>query len=113
MPLKDFIDKIKPMINKLRIIPFYTGFRTLEEALKDKRAEGLLWLEILFNDDIDWRELDLSVIKESYKKACLWYENFRTLIDSYIKRKPLKGKKGKVDLKEYRRFLEVLNFVST
>lgn len=99
---------------KLRVIPYYTGQGTLEEALKDKRACGLLWLEIIFNDSFDWEKyLNIQEVKNSYEKACIWYSNFKTLIDEYTKRKPLRKAEGKVDNREYRRFLEVLNFAST
>jgi hypothetical protein len=101
------------MMDKLRLIPYYTGKETLEEILRDKRAINILWLEILFNDSIDWESLlDNKEIKEAYEKACIWYCNFKTLIESNTHRKPLKKIKGKVDSKEYRRFLEALHFVS-
>lgn len=99
---------------KLKVIPYYTGKGTLEEALKDKRAAGLLWLEIIFNDSFKWEGyLNIQEIKDSYEKACIWYSNFRSLIQGHTKRKPLKRIEGKVDNREYRRFLEVLNFAST
>lgn len=85
---------------------------SLEDALEDKRARDILWLEILFNDSIEWEKLDSVEIKNSYEKACLWYGNFKTMIHAHVKRIPLEDKKGKIDIKEYRRFMEALNFVS-
>lgn len=98
----------------LKVIPYYTGFKDLKKALKDRKSLGILWLEILFNDVIAWQDyLGIKEVKKAYEKACLWYTNFKTLIESHIKRAPLEIKKGKVDNRQYRRFLEVLNFVST
>jgi len=100
-------------VNRLRLIPYYTNRKSLEETLKDRRAINLLWLEILFNDSIDWEGyLDIKEIREAYEKACIWYCNFKTLIEAHIKRKPLKRIYGNIDSREYRRFIEVLNFVS-
>lgn len=99
---------------KLKIIPYYTGIKTLKKALKDKKSKDILWLEILFNDDVDWEEtLSSSELKKSYLKACIWYGKFKTMIDYHVKRKPLIIQKGIIDNKEYRRFLEALSFVST
>ena len=99
--------------SKLRIIPFYTGDETLDEALKNKKSISLLWLEILFNDCISWEShLAIPEIKSAYEKACVWYSNFRTLINSTTKRGPLKSREGKIDDREYRKFLEALNFVA-
>lgn len=99
---------------KLKIIPYYTGTKNLLKALKDRKGLEILWLEILFNDTISWQDyLGIKEIKGAYEKACLWYTNFKTLIENHVKRAPLKTRKGKVDNRQYRRFLEVLNFVST
>ena len=98
---------------KLHIIPFYTGRKTLPEALKDRKSLQLLWLEILFNDSIDWESLfSLKVIKDAYDKAAIWYANFKTIVNNFYKRKPLKIRKGTYDAREYRRFMEVVNFVA-
>jgi len=99
--------------DRLRIIPFFTGDETLDEVLKNKKSLNLLWIEILFNDHISWEDhLDIPEIKMAYDKACVWYSNFKTLLDSTVKRRPLRKVKGKIDDKEYRRFLEALNFVT-
>ncbi|MEW6102771.1 MAG: hypothetical protein AB1630_02965 [bacterium] len=95
--------------SKLKVVPFYTDRDTLD--LSDKRIRFLLWLEILFNDGIEWEKIDNPIVKISYEKACIWYWSFKSLFGSYIKRKPLEFKEGKPDLREYRRFLEALNFV--
>lgn len=101
------------MPTTLRLLPYYTGVKTLDEALKDKRSRGMLWLEILLNDKIEWERLfDITEVKSAYDKACLWYGSFSGLIGGFIDRKPLRRKKGKVDLREYRKLIEALNFVS-
>jgi len=101
-------------MDKLKIIPSYTGTMTLDEAIKDARAKKLLWLEILFNDGVNWEEhLEVKEISDAYKKARTWYGNFKSIIEDHTQRKFMKGKIGRVDFREYRLFLEVLNFVST
>lgn len=100
--------------DKLKIIPYYTGVETLEDAIRLPMARKLLWLEILFNDELNWKgRLDVKEIKESYEKACDWYGSFKTIIEGHTKRKPLDEGKGRIDYREYRRFMEALNFVST
>jgi|SRR3989337_102200 len=97
---------------KLKIIPYFTTLATLKNALEDKRGIKLLWLEILLNGDINWEDhCDIPEIKSAYEKACVWYTNFRSMIDACVKRPPLRVMKGRVDNREYRRFIEVLNFV--
>lgn len=99
-------------MQKLKIIPYYTGKEFLEEALKDKRSLNLLWLEILLNDTINWkRYLFNKEIRLAYEKASVWYSNFKSIVESYLHRKPLKIKKERINSGDYRRFLEALNFV--
>lgn len=99
---------------RFRIIPFYTGDETLDAVLKNKKSLNILWLEILFNDHISWESyLHVPEIKMAYDNACIWYSNFKTLVDSVVKRRPLRKVEGKIDDREYRRFLEVLNFVAS
>lgn len=99
---------------QLRIIPYYTGIKNLNFFLKEERNLELLWLEILLNDKIKWENyLKIKEVKKAYQKACIWYSNFKTLVDFYIKREPLKIKKARIDLRDYRKFLEALNFVSS
>lgn len=99
---------------QLKIIPYYTGIKNLESFLKKERSLKILWLEILLNDSIKWEDyLRTKEVKKAYQKACVWYSNFKTLIDFYIKRKPLKRIKSRIDLKDYRKFQEALNFVSS
>lgn len=99
----------------LKIIPFYTGKKTLSHALKDKKSRDMLWLEILFNDEVDW-EKEMAHdenVKTAYRKACAWYGKFKTIMDAVVKRKPLSPQKGTIEEKEYRKFMEVVNFVSS
>ena len=98
---------------KLRIIPFYTGDETLEEALRNKKGLNMLWLAILLNDCISWElYLEVPEIRMAYDKACLWYGNFKTMIDGFTGRRPLELRRGKIDDREYRKFLEAINFVA-
>lgn len=100
----------------LKIIPYYIDKKdlNLKEVLMDKRAKSILWLEIIFNDSIEWEDLfDFEEVRKAYEKASIWYHTFKSLIKGHIQRKPLKVVEGKIDEKEYRRFLEVLNFVSS
>jgi|SRR6266496_5501893 len=100
-------------MDKLKLIPHYTNKKNLEEILADRRAMNLLWLEILFNDGIEWEDyLDSEEIRQAYEKACVWYSNFKTVMEANTHRKPLRRIEGKIDNREYRRFVEVLNFVS-
>ncbi len=99
--------------SQLKVIPYFTGHEDINDILKHKKASSLLWLEILFNDDFDWdSKLENNEIKTAYEKACIWYNKFSNLIEFSIKRKPLEKKQGVIDYKEYRRFIEVLNFVT-
>jgi hypothetical protein len=98
---------------RLRILPFYTGDMTLDEVLKNPKSVRLLWLEILLNGEIPWENyLHQPEVKAAYEKACLWYGHFKTMIEGHTGRRPLDARRGKIDPREYRRFLEVLNFVS-
>ena len=97
----------------LRIIPCYTGDKTLDEVLRNKKSLKMLWLEILLNDHILWESyLNVPEVKIAYDKACVWYSNFKTMIDGAVGRKPLRKTTGKIDDREYRKFLEALNFVT-
>jgi len=99
---------------ELKLIPYYTGKKDLKEILEDRKSLSLLWLEILLNDSFDWHShIDIEGVRVSYEKSCIWYGNFRNLIEASIKRRPLEVKKGKIDGREFRKFLEALNFVST
>ena len=97
-----------------KLIPYYTGKRDLDEIVRDKKSSSILWLEILLNDGFDWeRYLDIKEVRTAYDKACVWYGHFSTIIKHHINRKPLRTKKGRIDEKEYRRFIEALNFVTS
>jgi len=108
-----------------RVIPYYTGDETLEETLKRPKSVSLLWLEIIFNDKIPWENyFNQPEVKAAYEKACVWSAHFKTMIEGHTGRKPLEIKTGKgmttgvrplrpeIDDRDYRRFIEVLNFVS-
>ncbi len=94
----------------LKVIPVFTGktFDSIEDVLKDKNAKKLLWAEILFNDEINWENYK-NLIPEEYKKACIFYTNFRYL---FKHRKPLPLIRKKIDNKEIRRFEEVYRILN-
>ncbi|WP_457643143.1 hypothetical protein [Persephonella sp.] len=95
---------------KLKVIPFFTGksFDSIKDILKDKKAKKLLWAEILFNDDINWENYK-NWIPEDYRKACIFYTNFRYLFKN---RKPLPLVKEKIDNREIRRFEEIYRLLN-
>lgn len=98
--------------SKLRIIPFYTRDESLEAALVNPKSLRLLWLEILINESIPWEEyLDRSEVSVAYEKACAWYSQFKTMVEGHAGKRSLPLRKGNVDMREYRTFLEALNFV--
>lgn len=97
----------------LRILPYYTGHASLEEALRDPRGVRLLWLEILFNGDVPWQDyLDRPEVRTAYDKACVWYGHFKTMIQGRTGRPPLEPRHGEIDMREHRRFLEAPRFVA-
>jgi len=96
------------------ILPYYTGEETLEGVLKNPRYLRLLWLEVLLNGEIPWKAyLDRPEVRTAYEKACVWYTHFKTMVQTHTRRPPLETRSGRIDLREYRKFLEALNFVST
>jgi hypothetical protein len=98
---------------QLRLIPFYTGDRTMNEVLRHPSSLKLLWIEILLNRDFPWKAyLGRSEVRAAHEKACIWYGHFKTMIDTHIGESPLEGKQGKIDEKEYRKLVEALNFVA-
>ncbi|OGR86610.1 MAG: hypothetical protein A3A86_07310 [Elusimicrobia bacterium RIFCSPLOWO2_01_FULL_60_11] len=98
---------------QLKVLTAYTGTEDLKSALKHPQSVKMLWLEILFNDSFNWESnLQNPIVRAAYRKASVWYHHFQTLIDRETHRKPLKKFEGNWDEREYRRFLEVLNFVS-
>lgn len=97
----------------LRIIPFYTGDQTLEAALLNPKSVRLLWLEILLNGDFHWKgSLDRPEVKTAYEKACVWYAQYKTMVEGHSGKKELEARRGEIDMREYRTFQEALNFVS-
>ncbi len=102
--------------NWTKILSFYTGrkYRNIHDVLKDKTALDMLWLEILVNDNVPWEEyLHIPAFRKNYRKASIWYANFKTLMGICgIQRKALKPSKSVFDMREYRKFIEVLRNVS-
>ncbi|WP_447965013.1 hypothetical protein [Nitrospira sp. Ecomares 2.1] len=97
----------------LKILPAYTGLNTVEAILQVPRAKRLLWLEILFNEQLDlkpWQ--DLPEVKDAYQKACQWFTTYRSLIQSVVPRVSLPLDNGKIDQRDYRTFAEALQFVT-
>ncbi len=92
----------------------YTGVASLEEALHNPHAVRLLWLELLFNDKFDLTPWHTHPeVSAAYRKACLSYSMYRSLIDSLLARSPLPTQAGSVDSRDYRTFAEALRFGST
>ncbi len=98
-----------------KILHAYTGkkYKNITDILNDKSAKDILYLEILINDKIPWEKyLHYSIIRKNYRKARNWYSRFKTLLEIHgVKRRPLKSSTGLIDMKEYRKFIEVLNYV--
>ncbi len=97
----------------LKILPAYTGLNTVEAILQVPRARRLLWLEILFNDQLDlqpWQ--NHSEVQDAYQKACQWFTTYRSLIQSVLPRVSLPLDNGKIDLRDYRTFAEALQFLA-
>ena len=97
----------------LKLLPAYTGVASLEEALHDRRAVRLLWLEILVNDRLElgpWGEH--PAVRTAYTKACRWFTTYRRLVQGLIGREPLPHDPGAIDPREYRTFAEALRFAS-
>jgi len=95
----------------LKILPAYTGLNSVEEILQIPRARRLLWLEILFNDQFDFKSWQHDPdVQEAYCKACRWFTTYRSLIQSVLPRVSLPPDTGKIDQRDYRTFAEALQF---
>jgi len=97
----------------LKILPAYTGLNTLEEVLQVARARRLLWLEILFNDQLDlkaWQ--DHPEVQDAFGKACRWFTTYRSLIQFVLPPVSLPLDTGKIDQRDFRTFAEALQFFS-
>ena len=104
---------VKKDAERLLLYPHYTGLRTLDEVLADPKKGGLLWLEILLNDQVPWeKHLNRPEVRAAHEKACVWYGHFKTMIQLHANRQPLPSRPGKIDERDYRKLLEALNFVS-
>jgi hypothetical protein len=97
----------------LKILPAYTVLNTIEEVLQVARARRLLWLEILFNDQLNFKLWqDHPEVQEAFGKACRWFTTYRSLIQSVLPRLPLPVDTGKIDQRDYRRFAAALQFLA-
>jgi hypothetical protein len=68
-------------------LPPYTGLNSVEDILHSSRARQLLWLEILFNDQLNlkpWQ--DNPEFQDAYGKACRWFTTYRLLIQFVFSR---------------------------
>lgn len=97
----------------LKLLPAYTGCSSLDEALAEPRHQAFLWLEVLFNDQLDEAAL-LRHPKgiEAFDTACRWYTQFQSLIQFIAPRLPLPLNDGPIDYRQHRTFIEALHFVS-
>ena len=98
----------------LKILPAYTGLNSIEEVLQVARARRLLWLEILFNDQLNLKPWQgHPEVQDAYQKACQWFTTYRSLIQSVLPKVSLPLDTGKIDQREYRTFAEALQFVTS
>jgi hypothetical protein len=106
-------DRVPIQAAALKLLPAYTGAETLQEALRDPRSHRVLWLEILFNEQLNLTELlDHPIGREAYRTACRWYTAYRSLIQFVVPRSPLPLDHSPIDHRAYRVFAEALYFVS-
>lgn len=98
--------------HQLRLLPAYLGVTSIEEALAHPRVGHVLWLEILVNDTIDWRNDPRSLVQEAYRTACRWYTTYRSRITDLIARSPLPADPGPIDFRELRTFEEALRYAA-
>lgn len=106
---------ISPVVHRstLKLLPAYTGCTTLDEALADSRQHAILWLEVLFNDQLDQAELMRQPKgREAFDIACRWYTQLRSVIQYIAPRSPLPPNDGPLDYRHYRTFIDALHFVS-
>ncbi|MDH4193047.1 MAG: hypothetical protein OEY80_02480 [Nitrospirota bacterium] len=97
----------------LKILPAYTGLNSVEDILKSPRARRLLWLEILFNDQFDFKSWQHDPeVQEAYRKACRWFTTYRSVIQSVLPQVSLPSDSEKIDQRDYRTFAEALQFVT-
>lgn len=97
----------------MKLMPAYTGLRTLEGVLGNPRAVRLLWLEILVNEHLDlapWKHH--PDVQQAHEKACQWFTAYKSLIISIIARHPLPHNSQSIDFREYRVFAEALRFAT-
>lgn len=99
--------------HSLKILPAYTGLHAVEDILQSSRATRLLWLEILLNEQFDYKPWqDHPTIQDAYRKACRWFTTYRSLIQSVLPGVSLPPDSGRIDQRDYRTFAEALQFVA-
>jgi len=99
--------------HSLKILAVYTGLNSVEDILQVPRARRLLWLEILFNDQFDFKSWQHDPeVQEAYRKACRWFTMYRSLIQSVLPRVSLPPDSGNIDQRDYRTFAKALQFVA-
>ncbi|GJL67200.1 MAG: hypothetical protein NPIRA05_21710 [Nitrospirales bacterium] len=102
-----------PLSHFLKILPVYMGLNSVEAILQVSRARRLLWLEILFNEQLDLKPWQNHPdVQDAYQKACQWFSTYRSLIQSVLPRVSLPLNNGKIDQRDYRRFAEALQFLA-
>ncbi len=80
----------------LIVLPAYTGLNTVEEVIQNPRARRLLWLGILFNEQLDLKPWQgHPEVQDAYQKACRWFTTYRSLIQSVSPRVSLPLDTGK------------------
>jgi len=114
LTLVGMLKKLNPTSSySFKVLPAYTGLNSVEAILQVPRARRLLWLEILFNDQLDlkpWQ--DHPQFQDAYGKACRWFTTYQSLIQSVLPQVSLPPDSGKIDQREYRTFAEALQFVT-
>lgn len=101
-------------MKNLKILPFYTGITNLKDAILSKEGNKILFLEILLNEDVKWKEfLKYKQIKEAYQEALGWFYKYKTAIFCRgLRKKPLLPlvKPKKPVLQKERLFWEAVYF---
>lgn len=97
----------------LKIIPHYTGCRTLEQAVNSPEAHKILPFEILLNETVGWERLRRRrVIREAYRRAAGWYRLYKTGVTGRgLREAPLQTKDAVTpDEGDVRLFWETVTF---
>src|ERR1043165_8069925 len=92
-------------ISTLTLLPAFLGTISIDEALRTTRGQGILWLEILVNDQLDLAPWHSDpTMQRAYQTACRWYTQYRRLLSSLFDRAPLPCDSGPIDFRDYRMF---------